>query len=86
MVSALLHRRTWTPRNLAGLQLWLAADRIPSLNDGGAIGTWPDLSAAVETVQPAERIEPHGTLDRARFADASRRGAAWIPELTSLDL
>lgn len=53
---------------------------------GVAAGTWPDLAAAIDTVEPAERIEPHGTLDRARFADASRRGAAWIPELTSLDL
>lgn len=53
---------------------------------GVAAGTWPDLGAAVETLPPAERIDPAGSLDRDRFADATRRSASWIPELTSLDL
>lgn len=53
---------------------------------GVAAGTWADLAAATATLPPLERIEPEGSLDRARFADATQRSAAWIPELTSLDL
>ncbi|MCO8126823.1 FGGY-family carbohydrate kinase [Acidimicrobiia bacterium EGI L10123] len=53
---------------------------------GIAAGTWSDLAAATETRAPAARIEPDGELDRERFADACRRGAGWIPELTSLEL
>lgn len=32
------------PPHLSGCQLWLAADRITGLADGGAVGTWSDLS------------------------------------------
>lgn len=53
---------------------------------GVAAGTWSDLADATATRGPAELVEPRGTLDRDRFADACRRGAGWIPELTSLEL
>jgi glycerol kinase len=53
---------------------------------GVAVGTWSDLAAATGTRAPAEVIEPTGSLDRERFADARGRGAGWIPELTSLEL
>lgn len=53
---------------------------------GVAAGTWPDLVAATATLPARVRIDPTGSLDRGRFAEASRRSAAWIPELTSLDL
>lgn len=32
------------PKTLSGLTLWLAAHRLTGLNDGDAVGTWPDLS------------------------------------------
>ena len=53
---------------------------------GVAVGTWPDIAAAVATRPEPTRIDPAGTLDRERFADATRRAAAWIPALTELDL
>lgn len=53
---------------------------------GVAAGTWADLATATATLSPAERIEPARSRDRDRFADATRRSRAWIPELSSLDL
>lgn len=53
---------------------------------GVAVGTWSDLAAATASRTPAGRIEPAGSLDRERFADACRRGAGWIPELSTLEL
>ncbi len=53
---------------------------------GVAVGAWPDLAAAAATRPEPHRIEPAGSLDRDRFADATRRAAAWIPALTDLDL
>lgn len=34
----------WSPRNLPGLALWLAADKLTGLADGAAVATWPDAS------------------------------------------
>jgi len=53
---------------------------------GTAVGTWPDLAAAVATRPAGATVEPAGTLDRTRFADAARRAAGWIPALSSLEL
>lgn len=53
---------------------------------GVAAGAWSDLTAATAERSPAQVFEPAGALDRERFADACRRGAGWIPELSSLDL
>lgn len=53
---------------------------------GVAAGVWTDLADAVATRPAARRIEPAGSMDRERFADATRRAAAWIPALTDLDL
>lgn len=53
---------------------------------GTAVGTWPDLAAAVATRTTGERVDPAGSLDRDRFAEARGRAAGWIPELSSLQL
>ena len=53
---------------------------------GVAAGTWIDLAEATSTLPDTDRVEPAGALDRDRFADAVARSAAWIPELTGLDL
>lgn len=53
---------------------------------GIAVGTWPDLASAVATRPTTEPVTPRRALDRERFADATRRAAGWIPELSSLDL
>lgn len=53
---------------------------------GVATGVWPDLATATATRPAPMTVGPAGTLDRERFADATQRAAAWIPELTDLDL
>lgn len=53
---------------------------------GVAVGTWPDLAAAVATRPAPDPVVPQRPLDRERFADAARRAGGWIPELSSLDL
>lgn len=53
---------------------------------GTAVGTWPDLPAAVATRPSGERIDPVRSLDRTRFGDAVERARRWIPELSSLSL
>lgn len=42
-VSAVLLQR-FSPRKLAGLRLWLAADRITGLANGDPVSSWTDLS------------------------------------------
>lgn len=32
------------PKTISGIKLWFAAHRLTGLNDGDAVGTWPDLS------------------------------------------
>jgi glycerol kinase len=53
---------------------------------GTAVGVWDDLATAVATRAEGTSVEPSGALDRDRFAEARRRAAGWIPELSSLDL
>lgn len=53
---------------------------------GVAVGTWPDLASAVAVRPTTTPIHPERSLDRERFAEATRRAAGWIPELSSLDL
>ena len=43
---------------------------------------WDDIAAAWT---PARVVEPLRELDRARWAEAKRRAAGWIPELSALD-
>jgi glycerol kinase len=52
---------------------------------GVAVGTWPTLGHATAEFTPADRVEPSGQLDRAAWADALDRSAAWFPELSALD-
>ena len=52
---------------------------------GVAAGVWPDLAATSEQWQPNAVVEPGAPLDRARWAEAVTRAAAWIPELSALD-
>jgi glycerol kinase len=52
---------------------------------GVATGVWPDLAATAAESRPAAVVEPRGTSDRARWASAVERSAAWIPELSALD-
>jgi hypothetical protein len=42
--AAILGSKPFAPTDIAGLKLWLAADRISGLNDGDPVGTWADLS------------------------------------------
>ncbi len=53
---------------------------------GVAVGAWPDLAAAAASRPQPRRIEPAGTRDRDRVADATRRAAAWLAARTDLDL
>ncbi|NNE12923.1 MAG: hypothetical protein HKN41_11850 [Ilumatobacter sp.] len=52
---------------------------------GTAVGTWPDLAAATETVAPARRVEPGAPLDREQWTRALDRAKEWFPDLSALD-
>lgn len=52
---------------------------------GVAAGTWSDLAEAAATWSPARVVEPGARPDRARWAAAVERAAAWEPELSALD-
>jgi glycerol kinase len=52
---------------------------------GVGAGVWADLAATASAFQPAHRVEPTAQLDRAVWAEAMRRAASWIPELSALD-
>jgi glycerol kinase len=52
---------------------------------GLASGVWSSLDDVAAMWRPAATVQPTGTLDRARWADAIGRAAAWIPELSALD-
>lgn len=52
---------------------------------GTATGTWRDLAEAASAWSPAATVEPTGSLDRERWAEAMRRTEEWIPELSALD-
>jgi hypothetical protein len=46
-----------SPADIAGLALWLKADSIDSIPDGGAITTWPDLSGNLRDATQAVAIK-----------------------------
>jgi len=52
---------------------------------GRAIGVWDDDEELAATWRPAERVEPRGAGDRARWHDAVARAEHWIPELSALE-
>jgi glycerol kinase len=52
---------------------------------GLALGTWAGLDDIAATWRPHASVEPGEPLDRARWADAVERAAAWFPELSGLD-
>ncbi|MBA3286830.1 MAG: glycerol kinase, partial [Acidimicrobiia bacterium] len=53
---------------------------------GLATGVWDDIADADRAWEPSAVHEPAARLDRDRWADAVRRAAGWIPELSALDL
>lgn len=53
---------------------------------GTAVGTWPDLAAAVASRPAGQQVDPAGGQDVDRFAEAVERARRWIPELSSLSL
>jgi glycerol kinase len=52
---------------------------------GVATGMWRDLPEAVSAWPSAVTVEPTGSFDRERWAEAVRRTQEWIPELSALD-
>jgi glycerol kinase len=52
---------------------------------GVATGVWADLAATAARFAPSALVEPGERLDRASWAEAVTRAAAWIPELSALD-
>ena len=52
---------------------------------GLAAGVWTTIDDIAAQWRPAARVEPGTPLDRARWADAVDRAAAWIPALSALD-
>jgi len=52
---------------------------------GLAMGTWAGLDDIAAIWQPRSSVEPGAPLDRARWAQAVDRAAAWFPELSGLD-
>lgn len=52
---------------------------------GLAAQTWTSFADIASIWRPATRVEPTGTLDRARFAEAVARARGWIPDLSALD-
>jgi glycerol kinase len=52
---------------------------------GVATGMWSDLEDAAAAWTPQSVVEPSGSLDRERWAQAIQRAISWIPELSALD-
>jgi glycerol kinase len=52
---------------------------------GMAVGTWTGWEDVADAWAPRAVVEPAGTLDRERWAEAVRRASGWIPELSALD-
>jgi glycerol kinase len=53
---------------------------------GLATGAWGSIDDADRVWSPARVAEPGAALDRATWARAVERAAAWIPELSALDI
>jgi glycerol kinase len=51
-----------------------------------ALGHYDSVADLASMWTPKARIEPAGTLDRARWLDAIDRAKGWIPELSGIDL
>lgn len=52
---------------------------------GLAIGTWGSWDDIAATWAPVRTVEPASSPDRARWQEAVRRAAEWIPELSTID-
>ena len=52
---------------------------------GAGAGVWAGLDETASAFRPADRVEPSAQLDRETWAEARRRAASWIPELSALD-
>lgn len=52
---------------------------------GLATGEWASLDDISAAWRPRATVEPDGTLDRARWAEAVDRARRWIPDLSALD-
>ena len=52
---------------------------------GLATGEWATLDDVAAAWRPRATVEPTGTLDRARWAEAIERARRWIPDLSALD-
>jgi glycerol kinase len=53
---------------------------------GVALGHHAHVADLATTWTPKARVEPDGTLDRARWKDALERARNWIPELSGIDV
>jgi glycerol kinase len=51
---------------------------------GLAVGTWDGLDDIAAAWKPARVVDPAGSFDRARWAEACDRAAGWFPELSAL--
>lgn len=51
--DTLVWSRVWTPAAITGLGLWLEADQITGVVDGGQITTWPDRGPRHYDVAPS---------------------------------
>jgi glycerol kinase len=51
---------------------------------GLAIGAWPNDDAIADAWAPASVVEPVGSFDRERWADALQRAGRWFPELSAI--
>jgi glycerol kinase len=52
---------------------------------GLAVGLWGSLDDIAGAWRPRITVEPAGSLDRTRWADAVDRSRRWIPDLSALD-
>jgi glycerol kinase len=52
---------------------------------GLAVGTLSGLDDVAASWRPRLVVEPERRLDRDRWAEATRRASAWIPDLSSID-
>lgn len=51
---------------------------------GLAVGVWGGMDDVAASWKPARVVEPAGSFDRQRWAEACDRAAGWFPELSAL--
>jgi len=51
---------------------------------GLALGAWADEAEVASSWKARAVVEPNGTLDRERWADALRRAERWFPDLSAI--